>query len=155
MTLPARFLVLSALVLVLGGGLATASGQDATGRALLRLMPETLAEYARIQPQGYSNFATSAYRIDERQIATLQIHDVRGAGALAHQRRTCSRWERVGGHRACVVQRENNTALIWVFSDTVQVMLGAHDEETAKRMAADLELAPMVALARSMARPAR
>jgi len=144
---------LTVLVLgALGGAPALeARAQDASGQALLRFMPAQLAGHPRRDPTPYSGFATSAYQVTPSRIATLQIHDVRGGGAAAHQQRTCTRRRTVGGHEACVSTRRDTTSLIWVFSDSIQVMLGGPDEATVVAMAADLDLDAIAALARSLA----
>lgn len=128
------------------------AGAQAAGQELAGLVPRTLAGKSRADLTPYSRFVTASYTLDGGHLATLQIHDVVGAGAAAHQERTCTRWQPVRGERACVAQRSSGTSVIWVFSDTMQVMVGAPDEATALALAADLDLAPIRRLARTLAR---
>ena len=144
-----RAVVVLALLAV--SAVAVAQTTDASGQGLLRFMPQRLDGHARQDPTAYSSFATAAYRLDGGVIATLQIHEVRGAGAAEYQQSRCTRRRAIHGHEACVSERPGTVSLVWVFSDAIQVMLGAPDEATAVAMAQGLDLAAIAALAATIA----
>lgn len=122
-----------------------------TPAELAALLPATLgAGSSRTDQTTYSSFATATYQLTDGSVIALQFHDVRGAGSEAYQRSTCPRFARIAGHEACVTPRSGGISLSWVFSDTLQVILGgAPDEATATRLAAALPLDRLAAMARA------
>jgi hypothetical protein len=117
------------------------------GAALAELLPTSLGGARRRDHNAYSRFATAGYPLPDGSLVTLQIHEVAGAGAEAHQRSVCRTWTRIGGYEACVAQRQGGVSLIWVLSDTLQVMLGAPTEQIGRRLAAEIGLGRLARLA--------
>ena len=126
-----------------------AAAQVPSGDSLAALLPERLAQARRVSVQPYSRFATASYVLPDGRPASMQLHEVIGAGSEAYQRSSCPRMLRLARHDVCVRTSDGHVTLSWVLDDTLQIMLGAPDEATGTRLARALDLGPLVRLAAS------
>lgn len=128
---------------------AAVAAQVPSGDSLAALLPARLAQARRVSVQPYSRFATASYVLPDGRPASMQLHEVIGAGSEAYQRSSCPRMLRLARRDVCVRTSDGQVTLSWVLDDTLQIMLGAPDEATATRLARALDLRPLVRLAAS------
>lgn len=137
------------LALVLLFGPVAAAAQAPSGDSLAALLPARLAQARRVSVQPYSRFVTASYVLPDGRPASMQLHEVIGAGSEAYQRSSCPRMIQLARRDVCVRTSDGQVTLSWVLDDTLQILLSAPDEATATRLARALDLRPLVRLAAS------
>ncbi len=145
------------LVMALALSASTARAQSGvpTGEELAAMLPERLGRAPRAEVSTYSRFVSAAYTLRRGGRATLQLHEVIGAGSEAFQRSDCPNHVLIARRSACLRVRDGHASVSWVLDDTVQVILLAPDELTATVLARALDLRELVRLAARLREAAR
>lgn len=123
------------------------------GEELAALLPSRIGRATRGEVRPYSRFATGAYTLRGASV-TLQVHEVVGEGAEAHQQSSCPRVVTIARRTACLRVDPDRASVSWVLEDALQVMLGAADEATVMALARSLNVTPMLRLAQTLVRSA-
>ena len=118
-----------------------------TGADLAAMLPARLGRAPRGEVSTYSRFVNAAYTLRGGGRASLQLHEVIGAGSEAFQRTDCPRPITIARRSVCLRVREDFASLSWVLDDVMQVILSAPDEATVRALARSLDLRRMVRLA--------
>ncbi|MBN8611141.1 MAG: energy transducer TonB [Deltaproteobacteria bacterium] len=118
-----------------------------TGADLAAMLPARLGRAPRWEVSTYSRFVNAAYTLRGGGRASLQLHEVIGAGSEAFQRTDCPRPITIARRAVCLRVRDDFANLSWVLDDVIQVILSAPDEARVVQLARALNLAPYVRLA--------
>lgn len=137
-------IVLRVLVcaLVLTASVASAQSRVPTGADLARMLPQRLGAAPRLDVSTYARFVTAVYTLRGGRRASLQVHEVIGAGSEAFQRNDCGRPVTIVRREACLRVHDDYATLSWVLDDVIQVILSAPDERTVTSIARTLDLRP-------------
>ena len=126
------------------------------GSILMKFAPATLAGVTRSNRLEQVFAVAAAYQLDDGTYANLDIKNTfrRGGVDLEDQlMRACKRTEKVGGHTACVIRRDDRASFHWDLPDRLTVDLSAPDEKLLRKMAAELPLAEIAELSKAPTEP--